>query len=127
MVTNSKAIEKIFVLLLIKLTNMMNSVQHAMQRQQLHSQVNNLDIIISKLTELINCNCLKTGSFMLSGVSNLGKTFHEIIVFDHRLPLPIDYIKQFAESYRMDITQQRNGFLLMLEDLEKNPQVNEDY
>lgn len=100
----------------------MNNIQLAMQRQQLHSRINTLDMTIAKLSTWFNCNFFKSGSVMLSGLNELGKTFHDIVVFNQVLPLPVEYFKQFAESYCSDLIAERNLILAELDILEKSIQ-----
>lgn len=100
----------------------MDNIQQQVKLQQLHSQVNNLDITITKLCVWVNSPKIETGSIMLSCKDpNTGKTVHDLIKFDRDIPIPITHLKTFAEYYCQDLIAKRNRLLYEIEELVKSP------
>jgi hypothetical protein len=90
-------------------------------RQALSSKINSLDIQINKLSKWFNAISFKSGSIMLSGQNLLGKDFHELIVWNSELPMPVDRIRQFIHLYCEDLICRRTDLVQELGQIDIEP------
>lgn len=89
-------------------------------RSDLVNKLQELDPVIDKLSRWLDANHFKSGSIMLSGRNYQGKDFHEILVFDGKLPVPAPRIKNFINLYAQDLVAYRFALVRELELIE-NP------
>lgn len=63
------------------------------------NKLDKLDSTINKIVKWLNCKKHLGHSLMLAGDSFDGSTFHEIVLWNEMLPLPVAELKTFLESY----------------------------
>jgi hypothetical protein len=90
-------------------------------RQQIAARINFLDLQINKLSKWFNSLSFKSGSLMLSGTDSQKKQYHELIVWNKELSLPVASMVLFIENYCQDLISERVKLVNQLEIPSEDP------
>lgn len=95
----------------------MKTLTQADTRKAIHAQIATLTTQINKLIRCMQAKTYKTASLMISGRTPMEKEFHDIIVWNRDLEIPVDRLVTFINDYASDLIAER----LRLEGALKDP------